>query len=363
MLDYTSYSAEELAMDDSFRNWVKHLDQEDVLFWENWVIIHPEKTDAVAVARALVSTLNIPKPSLAEAEIAKEIRQVRRRMAEEDALVPTPLLVAPHRATPTRWWLSAAVLAALLVATALLYFLFWPPSPQWEYATQYGEMKEVTLPDGSKVTLSGNSHLRISPDWTVSRGSNSGGEKEANREVWLHGMAYFKVTHLNRGNAGSHPIKFIVHAGKVNVEVVGTEFNVSNRGEKVKVLLNSGQVQLRIQDRQQRRLAMKPGELFEITQQSNVVRKEKVNARQYTAWKEGELRLDHTSLAEIATIIEEAYGYPVVIASESLKTRQVTGVIQNRDLQFLLQTLSAILSIEAFKEEGKIIFRDTTASE
>jgi ferric-dicitrate binding protein FerR (iron transport regulator) len=221
----------------------------------------------------------------------------------------------------------------------------------------------VTLPDGSKVVLSGNSHLRISPHWTDGHEDAAHSEPSGDREVWLKGMAYFKVTHRSRSRHRDLPVKFIVHAGKVNVEVIGTEFNVSNRREKVQVLLNSGKVQLRIQDRQPRQLAMQPGELFEMTKQTNRVRQQKVNPRPYTVWQEGELRLDHTSMTEIAKIIEEAYGYPVVIETESLKTREVTGVIQNRDLNFLLQTLSTILSIEATKTDGKVVFRATAPAE
>ncbi|MBD0256619.1 MAG: FecR domain-containing protein [Cytophagales bacterium] len=360
MVDYTSFSPEELAMDASFQNWVKRLNQDDILFWEHWAQAHPEKATAVATASALVHLLHMPRQAPPPADIDEAIRQVRQRMAADEPRAAERPLVTRVRPWERAGWRVAAVLLALVVATVVWYVRFRQPTDGLDYVTRYGEKREVTLPDGSQVVLSGNSHLRISPEWTD---GPADGQRAGDREVWLEGMAYFKVTHRSRSRHRDLPVKFIVHAGNVNVEVVGTEFNVSNRREKVQVLLNSGKVQLRIGDRQPRRLAMQPGELFEMTKQTNRVRQQKVDTRPYTVWQEGELRLDHTSMTEIAKIIEEAYGYPVVIETESLKTREVTGVIQNRDLNFLLQTLSTILSIEATKTDGKVVFRAAAETE
>jgi ferric-dicitrate binding protein FerR (iron transport regulator) len=362
MVDYTSFSPEELALDASFQSWVKRLDPDDILFWENWTKAHPEKATDVATASALVTLLHMPKQAPPPGATEDAIRQVRQRMAADRPLAAERPAVRIGQRVAAGWRV-AAVLVALVLATAVLYALLHRTPQPLDYVTQYGEKREVTLPDGSKVVLSANSHLRISPGWAGGHQDASRPERAGDREVWLDGMAYFKVTHLSRSRHRDLPVKFIVHAGKVNVEVIGTEFNVSNRREKVQVLLNSGKVQLRIQDQQPRRLAMQPGELFEMTKQTNRVQQRKVDTRPYTVWQEGELRLDHTTMTEIAKIIEEAYGYPVVIETESLKTREVTGVIQNRDLNFLLQTLSTILSIEATKVDGKVVFRATVTAE
>jgi ferric-dicitrate binding protein FerR (iron transport regulator) len=89
----------------------------------------------------------------------------------------------------------------------------------------------------------------------------------------------------------------------------------------------------------------------------------KVDTRPYTVWQEGELRLDHTTMTEIAKIIEEAYGYPVVIETESLRRGSNGGSFRTVTLNFLLQTLSTILSIEATKVDGKVVFRATVTAE
>lgn len=85
------------------------------------------------------------------------------------------------------------------------------------YATQYGEQRVVELPDHSVVSLNANSTLRFRNDWS---------QANTLREVWLDGEAFFSVQ-KQEGAAG--PAKFIVHTNDLDVEVLGTRFNVSNR--------------------------------------------------------------------------------------------------------------------------------------
>ena len=62
----------------------------------------------------------------------------------------------------------------------------------------------INLPDGSSVILNENSSLKISDSF----------EADRKREVYLHGEAYFDITHnQNR--------PFIVHTGKIITTVLG----------------------------------------------------------------------------------------------------------------------------------------------
>ncbi len=72
-----------------------------------------------------------------------------------------------------------------------------------------GEEYELTLADGTIVKLNSNTELRFPTEFS-----------EDERRVYLKGEALFKV----KGNE-SKP--FIVHANGMNVQVMGTEFNVS----------------------------------------------------------------------------------------------------------------------------------------
>jgi ferric-dicitrate binding protein FerR (iron transport regulator) len=87
---------------------------------------------------------------------------------------------------------------------------------------------EVSLPDGSKVFLNRNSEL--------SYRSNSG---KTTRNVSLKGEAFFEIVRNE-----SKP--FIIDAGKANIKVLGTSFNVitNNSNNVVEVFVKTGSVML-----------------------------------------------------------------------------------------------------------------------
>ncbi|WP_090393496.1 FecR family protein [Niabella drilacis] len=76
-----------------------------------------------------------------------------------------------------------------------------------------GARKQLLLPDGSKVWLNGGSRLFYVTDF-----------KGRSREVKLEGEAFFDVAHATAEGGGLRP--FIVHAGNIDIKVLGTAFNV-----------------------------------------------------------------------------------------------------------------------------------------
>ena len=115
----------------------------------------------------------------------------------------------------------------LLLGVSLWYA--WLAQSTSTYVTRYGETQTILLPDSSTVLLNANSRLTLSTDWTDTR------------EVWLEGEAFFRVRKIKRitSPASAEHVKFIVRTDRLNVEVLGTEFNVRQRSEKTAVLLKS----------------------------------------------------------------------------------------------------------------------------
>src|SRR6185437_3682694 len=111
------------------------------------------------------------------------------------------------------------VLAVAASLTAVAFGIWWIGARTGhlqysEIRTGYGEIKSVLLPDSSVVTLNANSKLRIPEQWTEASG----------RQVWLEGEAYFAVQ-----KKAATAEKFVVHTTEVDVEVLGTKFNVNAR--------------------------------------------------------------------------------------------------------------------------------------
>ena len=100
-----------------------------------------------------------------------------------------------------------------------------------------GKRFYLVLSDGTKVTLNAGTSLRFPVKFL----------KGQSRKVFLKGEAYFDVA-----KDKSHP--FIVNVNEVNVEVLGTEFNISCYPEdaNVSTVLIEGSVKLYDQDKKKR---------------------------------------------------------------------------------------------------------------
>ncbi|MBT1712529.1 FecR domain-containing protein, partial [Fulvivirgaceae bacterium PWU5] len=139
-----------------------------------------------------------------------------------------------------------------------------PPPPTGASSTSRG------LGEGSKrPVLTANSRLELSEDW------------DSDREVWLHGEAYFEGRKKTNPADASRRYKFTVHTSSLDVNVVGTEFTVSQR-EKTTVVLNEGRIELAVDDQY---IAMKPGDKVEVSG-GKELRHETVNPKVYSAWKD-----------------------------------------------------------------------------
>jgi transmembrane sensor len=327
MKEYEKFAAEDFAMDESFIRWVSNPDLRTQHFWQSFLIRHPDKHEAVEDARRMVEVMQ-GMPFREDAHIPARTDFVWQRIQQHTNHA------SQTRARPllsrTRW----LGVAATLVGFALLgtyYFL----NRATVYETAYGETRQITLPDGSAVTLNANSTLELAKNW------------QQRREVWLEGEAFFNVRKIK---AASEPIKFTVHAADADIEVLGTQFNVDNRRDQTVVVLEEGKVRLALGNET---VMMQPGEWVKIANKK--VEKKSVRAEIYRSWTRQEWLFEDAPLDEVIVRIEEAYGKKVVLENDSLRRTTVTGVVPTQDMNTLLQALSALLNTPIVQQGDQII--------
>jgi transmembrane sensor len=242
----------------------------------------------------------------------------------------------PSRSRHYKWWWLAA--SVILFISAGFYFLsdslFYKT-----YTAGKGMIRSVTLDDGSTVTLNANSSIRVLRDFM----------DHANREAWINGEAFFEV------EKRSDQMKFIVHTGNFDVEVLGTKFNINNRRGKTEVILAEGKLRLVSEDKKP--LIMKPGEKVTLSDDNGHYRKRIVNLRKYEAWRNNMLVFENTPLAEVAQIIRDYYGIKVSLCDSLLATRKFTGTLPINDLDLILQALSTAHNIEFERKGDSVILR------
>ena len=138
------------------------------------------------------------------------------------------------------------------------------------YTTNPGEQKKINLPDGSQVYLNEETRVVFAENWKAG----------TERKVRLTGEAYFDVK--EKRYEGS-TVKFVVATKDVNVEVVGTKFNVKEISPKTQVYLQSGKIMLGINDIG-KTIEMNPSELLEYNPSTREFTIDNPDQNQYVSW-------------------------------------------------------------------------------
>jgi transmembrane sensor len=347
-MSYEFFSENDFVRDVYFRNWVLEPTPDICAFWENWLERHPSKQEAVENAKQMLLSMAFENQVLGD----QEQRQMWENISTTAAVAGHPILISsPTQESPfSRWnnWRNMAAAVAGIMLLAYVIRLFQPlQEAEVVVRTNFGETKEIMLPDQSVVTLNANSQVSYAQHWS----------RERPREVELQGEAFFKVT---KGVSGKGSAKFVVRTSQVRVEVLGTQFNVSDRGRGTEVVLQEGVVQLAInqQVNPDSRLTLQPGELVAVDGETRQTIKKKVNPEHYSSWVNQRLMLENTSLEEVAVVLEETFGLTVHFEESRQARQKLTGIIPTNDLQVLLLALSKASQLN-IEQDGENLFFKT----
>lgn len=240
-------------------------------------------------------------------------------------------------------WFRFAASIAFFIGIGLWFF---KDKIQFEeYTTSFGEVSNITLPDGSTVIINANSSLKV-PRF---------GFGKSTREVFLQGEAEFSVKHTADNQ------NFLVKTpDALVVEVLGTEFLVYTRKRGTKVALHKGKVQLHtIKNKQEKVIEMKAGEVVTMDKKGDLKLQAEKNVAVAKAWQEHQFIFDHTSLQEVAYKIEENFGVSVEITDTVLAQREITGTYQAQNVEELLEALKEVLNVQVMKQNGQVSISDS----
>lgn len=334
---YTDFTVNDFAADEYFQSWVFNSGDESVRnFWEGWLLEHPHKRHDVAEATKLLQSVKFSRYELPGDEVADLWNRIHRRDKASSSVTGISKTGISNLA-----WIYRIAAAVILIGLVGLFYLTLDDKPWLQYHTSYGETRSITLPDGSSVVLNANSTLTVYSDWN----------NQPVREIWLDGEAFFSVIH----KINNQPFKVITGEG-VTVEVLGTTFNVYNRTNSTKIVLNSGQIRLNIPtDQSPEMIVMKPGEMVEYKQQH--YKKKAVNPLLYTAWTNNRIILDHTSLAEMVYMLKDSYGLEVKVSDDKLLQETVSGSMPLGDPEILINQMAKAFQLK-IKKEGKVIIAE-----
>jgi len=249
------------------------------------------------------------------------------------ACLEAPVSPPEGAGAPRRFWWGIAAALALFVLTALG---LWAGPDGDDHRTAVGEQKVIHLADGSLVHLNTNTEILVSFD-------------ERFRRVRLkRGEAIFSVK-----KDKARP--FVVAAGERKVRAVGTEFDVLKIGDRVKVAVLRGIVEVspaatakpRPGDATTPAQRLLPGQQITYDVGSRVVARQAADISRITAWRTGWLRFDAATLAEVVAELNHYSARKTVIGDAALKDIRVSGSFRIGDTEAVIRALQESFAIRA----------------
>lgn len=234
-------------------------------------------------------------------------------------------------ATPVRSIRRRPVLAAMAAAIALLIvgYFFWPQSIHTIH-TAAGNKDSQFLPDGSEVILNAQSTLSFDPDkWDQSRG------------ILLEGEAYIKV---KKGST------FSVTTPMGVVQVLGTEFNVFARDQRLDVACFTGKVAVQTADAE---TILTPGSAAQLDG-SGMLNTYQFDPKGKAAWKKGEFYFEKVPFKFVIQELERQFD--VRVNMPSTEGRTYTGYFTNQNLEEALEMVCLPMGLQ-FSLEDKTHIR------
>lgn len=226
---------------------------------------------------------------------------------------PAPSAIAERRAISFPRWAIAAALMIVCIGSLFAVMQFHGGQ---SYATGIGELRTVTLADGSKVELNARSSINV-------RFSDS------RRYIELvEGQVLFSV-------AKDPARPFIVRSGSTDVKAVGTQFDVNRQPTGTVVTVFEGRVAVSQHASEHVTTApvtaevppvmLSPGDQVTATTRT-ITPAKKANLAAATAWTEGLLMFDSAPLSEVVREFNRHNLKPMMIMDARLEDVRISGI-------------------------------------
>jgi ferric-dicitrate binding protein FerR (iron transport regulator) len=238
-------------------------------------------------------------------------------------------LMHPRRAGG-RWRRAIAIGAVTTLAASFALALGlreWRagPPPDWSlgadrFVTQADETATLSLDDGTVVRLAPGTQLRLLKSTSA-------------REVWLEGRAYFAVAEMSG-------VPFRIRSARGETTVLGTEFDLDDRGRELRMFVIKGRVALEASGE---RVEVAAGQMSRVFEDGRVAVLDVENARASLDWVGDLLVFQAAPMRQVAAEIGAHYGRTVVIADTVVANRVVTAWFSGRPFDDVIAVVCRVV--------------------
>lgn len=185
-----------------------------------------------------------------------------------------------------------------------------------------GQRVNLDLPDGTNVWLNAGTKMQYPVSFM-----------QGKREVILDGEAYFEVAHNEKS-------PFVVHTHALDVEVLGTKFNVEaySKRKVFETSLIQGKVRVKSPDNEKVSVTLHPN--YKTTLKSGKLVVSKIDDYNVYRWKEGLYCFKNKPFAEIMQDLERYYDLNIQLDKQGIAKVALTGKFRISDgLDYALRVL------------------------
>ena len=318
-------------------------------FWHDAELIDKAtRADIDSLVERAVSETNVVPlvvPSRTSADRLRSMAGVESEDETGHGTVPArPSGIVERGAPSRRWTIPGRIAAALMIVCVGTLFAVLQFNGRHTYATGIGELRTVTLADGSRIELNARSKIKVKFD-------------DSQRYVeLLEGQALFSVA-----KDAARP--FIVRSGSTDVKAVGTQFDVNRKPSGTVVTVMEGRVAVSQpagaratsahREALMPRVLLSPGEQVTVTAHA-IIAPKKANLAATTAWTEGLLMFDSAPLSEVVQEFNRHNMKPLVIADERLLELRISGIFPASGAERLTGFLQQRFGIAVQEREDAI---------
>lgn len=305
---------------------------EQVSAWLEWVQADPAHLEAFDRAESLAGALDTLS--------AEKKSTLLRKYAP------------PGRRIFARRVVYALAASALVAAIGAGYWLVQQRLPfVATYVTAKAENRDLTLPDGTHVTLGAGTQLDV---------SYTAGERRVKLQ---DGEAYFAVEH----NAAR---PFVVRVGDLHVTDIGTDFDIRKSGSHVTVTVAEGIVDVRRSEGAKPLVAiasasgvsangvyrLKAGDQIRVTPAEDQPLLAHVDTARTAAWRDGRLDFQDETLAVVVADVNRYAAREIVIVDPAVARMRFTGTVFHDRIEDWLAGTSHLFELRTREAaDGRIL--------
>lgn len=303
--------------------------------------------------------INLPEDSRLEHQLFLDWEEVSNKNVDNvDSLdhiferIERNILLAEKRYNNKRtFWNLYKEVAAILIIPVLAFAL-------WQYISGKSNQFNLTNPQNLESWITINSPDGARTEFFLPDGTkgwlNSGSKLKYpaifnnQRKVELIGEAWFDVSHTEHS-------EFLVSVPEMDISVFGTTFNVSAYKDDnfTNVVLEEGRVKIEGKEGLFE-YSLLPNEKITFDRESKSVKVSVVNAKSYSAWKDGYLVIDDETLGKAISRLERWYNIDAEIKDEALSSYHFKATFKDEQLEEVLKLIAETTPIN-YKIEKRVI--------